>query len=194
MSLAETITKGEREIYFDFAKNNTIDAESVLSAGFPTHLVDRRKWCLESKIYCLSDFCNCISFVESTFLNSLRLKMMMAYSNNNLVYTIKCHLTKNKIAFANCSPLSSKDHSHNQKSLMYVLDRYINTRGMYFVKHIGGSNSSNIRKEIDSQVTRLRVANVVACSESVSKIKSGEKQKKDLGRNEGTNSEQCVNI
>ena len=52
------------------------------------------------------------------------------------------------------------------------MDRYTNMRGVYFVKHIRGSGSSKIRKEIDSQATRVRVANAVACSEAVSKIKS----------------------
>ena len=96
MSLAETIAKGERQIYFDFVKNHTMDAESALSVGLPTRLVDKRKRRRGSKIYCSSDFYNFISFVESTFLNNLTLEMMMAYSNGDLVYAIKCHLTKNK--------------------------------------------------------------------------------------------------
>ena len=73
-----------------------MDAESALSAGLPTRLVDKRKRRRGSKIYCSSDFYNFISFVESTFLNNLTLEIMMAYSNGDLVYAIKCHLTKNK--------------------------------------------------------------------------------------------------
>ena len=53
----------------------------------------------------------------------------------------------------------------------YVLDWYTNTRGMYFVKHIQGTVSSNIRKELDFQATQARVANAVACSEIVSTAK-----------------------
>ena len=81
MSLAETIAKDERQIYFDSAKNHTMDAESALSAGLVTRLIDKRKWHYGSKIYCSSDFYNFNYFVESTFLNNLTLKMMMLKVN-----------------------------------------------------------------------------------------------------------------
>ena len=108
ISLAETIVKGERQIYFDFVNNHTMDAESALSAELPTRLVvvDKRKRRRGSKIYCSSDF---------------------------------------------------------------------------FVKHIMGSGSSNIRKEIDSQATRVRVANTVACSGAVFEIKPEEEEKRIRG-------------
>ena len=113
MLLTETISKDKGQIYFDFAKNHTMDTEYAFSARLPTQLVEKRKRRHGSKIYCSNDFYNFIYFVESTFLNNLTLKMMIAYSNGDLVYALKYHLTKNKTAFANFSQLCSKDNSQN---------------------------------------------------------------------------------
>ena len=184
--LQNKIGKDERQLYFDFAKNHTMYAESVLLAGLLRRLADKRKRQWGSNIYCLSDFYNFLSFLESTFLKNLTLKMVMSHLKNNLVYAITCHLTKNKTAFANVSPLSSKDDSQHQKLLVYVLDWYTNTRGMHSVKHIWGSSGNNIRKKMDLQATWVRVANAVACSEAVSKIESEEEETRIWRENKGT--------
>ena len=56
-------------------------------------------------------------------------------------------------------------------SLKYILKRYADMRGTYFAKHLKGTANSNINKVVDSQATRTRVMNDVACSKNVGKLK-----------------------
>ena len=51
-------------------------------------------------------------------------------------------------------------------------------RGTYFVKHIKGTGNSSISKVVDAQLTRAHIANAVACSKAVSKVKEEVKEEK----------------
>ena len=66
----------------------------------------------------------------------------------------------------------------------YVLDRYTNMQGTYFAKHIKGTGSGSIAKEIESQSIKARVFNSVACSVTLSKVKVEVKDENDDDENE----------
>ena len=60
-----------------------------------------------------------------------------------------------------------------EKLLAYILDRYANMRGAYFVKHMRGCQNSSAGKLAESQATRTKVLqSSAAASYSSSKVKS----------------------
>ena len=84
MSKALTIGKMQREQYFNFAREQCLDARSAKDAGLPTSIVERRK--RFAKTFCTQQYFEFICFVESTFISNLNLTMMMAYADGDLVH------------------------------------------------------------------------------------------------------------
>ncbi len=48
-----------------------------------------------------------------------------------------------------------------QQLMVYILERYANMRGMFFVWHLKGNSGAQIKKLAESQATRTKVANAV---------------------------------
>ena len=54
--------------------------------------------------------------------------------------------------------LGSDNDTDNQLLLTYIVERYANMRGTYFVRHLKGNSRNQIQKLADSQTTRTKVA------------------------------------
>ena len=54
----------------------------------------------------------------------------------------------------------------------YIVDRYTNMRGTYFVKFLKGTGNGSIHRLVDSQATWAKVANAVARTKGVADAKS----------------------
>jgi hypothetical protein len=52
--------------------------------------------------------------------------------------------------------------------MAYILERYANMRGTFFVCHLTGNSGDKIKKLADSQATRTKVANAVVCAQKIS--------------------------
>ena len=60
------------------------------------------------------------------------------------------------------SRLSGSDNEvNNQLILPYIIERYVNMWGTYFVRHLKGNSGNQIQKLADSQATRTKVAHAV---------------------------------
>ena len=114
--------------------------------------------------------------MESTYLNNLIFKMMMAYAHGNLVHAIKCHLLKDKVSYINymktCKNNAVNSEEASRKIIKYILVWYANMRGMHFVKNLKGTGNSSINKVVDFQANIARVVNDVACPKAVSKVET----------------------
>ena len=56
--------------------------------------------------------------------------------------------------------------------MKYIVDRYTNMRGTYFVKFLKGTGNGSVDRLVDSQATRAKVANAVAHTKAVADAKS----------------------
>jgi hypothetical protein len=54
-----------------------------------------------------------------------------------------------------------------QQLMVYILERYANMRGTFFVQHLKGNSGDQIKKLAESQATRMKVANAVLCSQKI---------------------------
>jgi hypothetical protein len=51
--------------------------------------------------------------------------------------------------------------------MIYILERYTNMRGTFFVRYLKGNSRDQIKKLAESQATRTKVANAVVCSQKI---------------------------
>jgi hypothetical protein len=66
------------------------------------------------------------------------------------------------------SSLAESDNdADNQLILSYIIERYANMRGTYFVRHLKGNSGNQIQKLADSQATRTKVAHAVVYAKRV---------------------------
>lgn len=187
MSRALTIAKSQRQIYFDFVKENTLDVDSAKEQGLPTSVVERRK--RMSKMFCTKGYFEFICFLESIFLANLTLEMMLAYADGDLVYEIKQQTLQNEGAMSKFAALCNNDDSFSDddlgKIMNYVIQRYTNMRGTYFVKHLRGTGGGGVDRLVGSQATRDKVKTAVACAKA-----AGEAKEKTENSAETTNEEE----
>ena len=167
-SKALTIARAKRSIYFDFASAHSVNESAAKNAGLPTSLVDKRK--RKSSVYCTQQYYEFICFVESIFLANLTLDMMLAYNNGDIISKIKLSILSNSSACERFAALFDSDvpNEETQQSVMeYILDRYANMRGTYFVRHLKMNSGNQIEKLASGQATRAKVANAVVCTKLV---------------------------
>lgn len=140
---------------------NSIDEDTAKSSGLPTSLVEKRK--RKSSVYSSRDYFEFICFVESVYLANLSLKMMMAYADGDIIASIKTSIISNQTARDMFAALSGNLFDANECSelMAYILERYANMRGTFFVRQLKGNSSNQIKKLADSQATRTKVANAV---------------------------------
>ena len=167
MSGAKTVAANDRQLYFDFVLDNTLDEKEAKDACLPTSLVERRKRI--AKMFSSKAYFEFICFVESVYLANFSLEMMMAYSDGNLIHEIKMHMLKSDVAMDKfsclCNPDEDLTSTQMQQLMNYIMERYTNIRGTYFVKHLKGtSGKSTIDTLVQSQANRDRVATAVAKS------------------------------
>ena len=173
MSHAKTVARDKRKMYFDFVWGNRMSRDQAIEADLPTKLVERRK--RMAKMYATNNYFEFICFIESIFLTNLTLDMMMAHCNENLMHEIKVtimSLSEVHEKFVSlCAIDADLQEDGRSKLLQYIIDRYSNMRGTYFIKHIRATGSGSIDRVVDGQATRTRVANAVALSKAVGATK-----------------------
>ena len=159
-SKAATIAAEKRPLYFMFAASHTCDERAAKTLSLPISLVERRK--RRASVYCSREYFDFICRVESIFLANLTLKMMLAYNDGDIVTRIKKSILLHdgmRVRFSRL--LGSENEVDNQLILSYIIERYANMRGTYFVKHLKGNSGNQIQKLADSQATRTKVAHSV---------------------------------
>ena len=158
MSKVSRITADKRALYFMFAASHTCNERATLD--LPTSLVEKRKW--RASVYCSREYFGFICLIESIFLANLTLKMMLAYNDGNIVAKIKESILSHDGMRDQFSSLAGSDNDvDNQLILSYIIERYANMRGTYFVRHLKGNSGNQIQKLADSQATRTKVAHAV---------------------------------
>ena len=159
-SKAATIAVDKRPLYFMFAASHTCDERAAKTMSLPISLVERRK--RRASVYCSREYFDFICRVESIFLANLTLKMMLAYNDGDIVTRIKKSILLHDGMRVRFSRLSGSDNEvDNQLILSYIIERYANMRGTYFVRHLKGNSGNQIQKLADSQATRTKVAHAV---------------------------------
>ena len=87
MSKATMIAADNRPVYFTFAASQTIDERATKRMNLPSSLVERR--IRQASVYCTREYFDFLCHIESIFLDNLTLKMMLAYSDGDIVTRIK---------------------------------------------------------------------------------------------------------
>lgn len=101
---------------------------------------------------------------------NLTLDMMLAYNGGDIISKIKLSILSNNSARERFAALFDSDvpNVETQQAVMeYILDRYANMRGTYFVRHLKMNCGNQIGKLASSQATRAKVANAVVCTKLV---------------------------
>jgi hypothetical protein len=161
MSKVSRITADKRALYFMFAaSHSTCDERAAKTLDLPTYLVEKRKrW---ASVYCSREYFGIICLIERIFLANLTLKMMLAYNDGNIVAKIKESILSQDGMRDRFSSLAGSDNNvDNQLILPYIIERYANMRGTYFVRHLKGNSGNQIQKLADSQANRTKVAHAV---------------------------------
>jgi len=173
MSKALTIAKANREMYTCFASDHCLGEVEARNLGLPISLVLRRK--RRAKMFCTEAYFLFICFVETVYLANLTLEMMMAYANGDIIYVIKTAILESEIAREKFMAVCNNDdttevvNEEEAKLLMkYILERYANMRGSYFVKFLKGTGNggSSVDKLVNSQATRTKVVSAAASSKA----------------------------
>ncbi len=160
MSKASMVAADNRPVCFTFAASQTIDERAAKRMNLPASLMERRKW--QALVYCSWEYFDFLCPIESIFLANLTLKMMLAYSNGDIVTRIKTSILSHNEMRERISFLSGSDNkADNQLLLTYIIERYANMRGTVFVWHLKGNSGNLIQKMADSQATRTKVAHAV---------------------------------
>jgi hypothetical protein len=147
-------------VCFTFAASQTIYEREAKKMNLLTSLVEKRKWW--ASVFCTRGYFDFICHIESIFLANLTLKMMLAYSDGDIVTRIKMSiLSHNEIRESISFLLGSDNKAENQLLLTYIVERYANMRGTYFVRHLKGNSGNQIQKLADSQAIRTKVAHAV---------------------------------
>ncbi len=82
-SKASSIAADKRPLFFRFVAVQTINGCAAKSMHLPTFLVERRK--RTASVYCSHKYFDFVCFVESIYLANLKLKMMMAYNDGDII-------------------------------------------------------------------------------------------------------------
>jgi hypothetical protein len=137
--------------------------KSAKDENLPVSLVEKRN--KRASVYCLREYFEFILIVESVFFANLSLKMMLAYNHGDIVAKIKSSIVAHgdTMEIFVCLTESSKEDVNDNKLLLaYIVKRYTNMRGTYFVRHLKGNSGNQVQKLADCQATRTKVAHAVA--------------------------------
>lgn len=179
LSKAKTIAAKKRGIYHRLARLHMLSEDDARDAGLPIGLVLRRR--RRASMFCTAKFYHFISFVESVYVSNLTLDMMMAHADGDVIGEIKSQVLQSATAVkkfmevCNCTANDDEDAAElftdeEIKALLdYVMTRFANMRGAYFVKYLRGTQSSSAGKLAGTQATRTRLVGSVAASSTNAK-------------------------
>jgi hypothetical protein len=113
-------------------------------------------------VYCSCEYFDFVCLVESTYLANLTLKMMLVYNDGDIISKIKLGILSHDDRRDRFSCLSDSNYEdNNQLLLAYILERYANMRGTYFVKHLKGNSGDQLKKLASCQAARMKVGHAV---------------------------------
>ena len=165
-SRALTISLHEREKY-----NTT--KEDAEKEKLPINLVEKRSTRRGAKIYASKAYYNFICLVESVYLTNLNIKMIRAYADGDIMDVILGSILKNKHLESKFRSLCADDvgTKEQQQILKYLMERYANMRGTFFVKCIKNNNPKiSVDTMAERQATRSKVSNAVITAKAVAKV------------------------
>ena len=165
-SKASSIAVDKRPLYFMFVAAQTIDGCAAKSMDLPMSLVERRK--RRALVYCSCKYFDFECFVESTYLANLTLIIMMAYNDGDIISKIKLGILSHDDSRDRFSCLSGSDNEDDNRLLLaYIMERYANMQGTYFVKHLKGNSGDQLKKLASCQATRTKVARTVVYAKTM---------------------------
>jgi hypothetical protein len=162
-SRALTISLQEIEKYFSFVRRNNTTKEGAEKAKLPIDSVEKRTQ-RAAKNYASKAYYNFICSVELIYLTKLNIKMMRAYADSDIMDIILGGIMKNKyLANKLCSLCGDDVGTKEQQQIMkYLMERYANMHGTFFVKCIKNNNpKSSVDTLAERQATRNKVSNAV---------------------------------
>jgi hypothetical protein len=166
VSKASSIAADKRPLFFRFVAGQTIDGCAAKSMDLPTSLVERRKW--RALVYCSREYFDFVCLVKSAYLTNLTLKMMLAYNHGDIISKIKLGILSHDDTRDRFSCLLGSDNEDdNQRLLAYIMERYANMRGTYFVKHLKEDSGDQLKILASCQATRTKVAHVVVYAKTM---------------------------
>jgi hypothetical protein len=135
-SKALTVAKDKRPTYYRFEAMHSIMESEAKMMVLPTSLVERRKQKLS--VYCTQQYFEFICFVEIVYFANLSLKMMSADKDGNIISVIKMSILSNTGAWGRFDALflSNVVQCERQCVMAYIMERYANIRGTFFVRHL----------------------------------------------------------
>ena len=121
----------------------------------PVSLVLKRN--NQSLLFCSSEYFKFICFVESVYLDKLTLEILVGHHEGNIIQIIKSFILGSDIVLKKINGLYSNDENvyltkETVLILKYIMDRYANIRGTYFVKLLSSAQKciiSNPNKSIE---------------------------------------------
>jgi hypothetical protein len=176
LSRALTIAKDKRAIYHKCSEQHNIGEKEAKVQDLPVSLVLKRT--NRSLLFCSPEYFKFICFVESVYLDNLTLEMLVGHPEGNIIQVIKSFILGSDIALKKINDLCSSDdenvYSTEEKMLIlkYIMDRYANMRGTYFVKFLSGTRKASATDtQVASLATRTKVLSTIASSKAGAKSK-----------------------
>jgi len=178
LSRALTIGQADRGIYHRFALEHSLEEQEATEQTLPISLVKRRK--RRAQVFSTKIYFDFISFVESVYLDNLTLDMMMAYADGDIIHAIKTAILDSEVArekfMAICNNEDTTERFSDDeaiKLMKYIMERYANMRGSYFVKHLKGTGNggSAVDKLVRGQATRTKVITAAASSKAAAEAR-----------------------
>lgn len=192
VSLAKLAARHKRPIFASFASIHCIGRKDAEQANLPISLVVRRQ--RKSLSFSNQVYFDFICAIESIYLHNLNLKMMIAYNDGDLLDAINCKIMEDDAINATFSRLYAdvidvQNVVNKKEVLKYILDRYINMRGCWFVRHMRGTQGGTLgARLVETAATRTKVAHAVATSKAVASSES----EKDFWDNAAKNVEKYL--
>ena len=81
------------------------------------------------------------------------------------------HLIITKLNYL-CNEDGKLSEMETEQLINYIVERYTNVRGTYFVKFLTGTGNGSVDRLVGSQATRVKVANAIARTKAVTVAKS----------------------
>ena len=118
----------------------------MLGRFMPVSLVKKRKYW--SLLFCSSDYFDVVCFVESVYPDNLTLEIMMGHPEGNIIQLTISSILSFDLALQKFDRLCIDDeHKYSAKDkrllLQYMMDRYANIRGTYFVTFLSGKRGAS---------------------------------------------------
>ena len=175
LSMAQTIAKDKRAIYQQFAQQHNVGEKEATEQDLPISLVLKRNF--RSLLFCSPEYFKFICFIESVYLDNLTLEMLVGHPEGNIIQVIKSFILGSTIALKKIDNLCSDDENiytieERMHIFKYIMDRYANMRGTYFVKFLSGTRGASATDtQVASLATRTKVLSTVASSKAGAKSK-----------------------